>query len=109
MPILNLNGIQIDFPYESYECQQEYMRYLILAMEQSRNALLESPTGTGKTLCLICASLAWIQAQKNKFTHISESNSFLVASNIPRIIFASRTHSQLLQAVQALKKTSYRQ
>lgn len=52
-------GVEVSFPYEAYDCQLDYMSAVIQALQDGKNALLESPTGTGKTLCLLCATLAW--------------------------------------------------
>jgi hypothetical protein len=59
MPFLNVRNVDIDFPKDPYPCQINYLEKLIDALTTSNNALLESPTGTGKTLSLLCGSLAW--------------------------------------------------
>lgn len=54
-----LGEVRVRFPYAAYDCQVKYMRGVVEALSSRRNALLESPTGTGKTLALLCAALAW--------------------------------------------------
>ena len=55
---MNLLGHKVFFPFKPYEVQKVFMSRQLEALNQSQNALLESPTGTGKTLCLLAAALA---------------------------------------------------
>ncbi|KAH8114577.1 DNA repair helicase [Phellopilus nigrolimitatus] len=49
------------FPYSPpYSIQVDLMRHLYSAIENRRLTVVESPTGTGKTLSLLCASLSWL-------------------------------------------------
>ncbi|KAA3478611.1 Regulator of telomere elongation helicase 1 [Gossypium australe] len=120
MPTYKLRGIDVDFPFEAYDCQLVYMEKVIEALQKRSNALLESPTGTGKTLCLLCATLAWRKSlggfstgssQRKSEFHGSQSDvgsSESQSSNHPTIVYTSRTHSQLRQVVQELRRSNYR-
>nr|XP_054960545.1 regulator of telomere elongation helicase 1 isoform X6 [Pan paniscus] len=132
MPKIVLNGVTVDFPFQPYKCQQEYMTKVLECLQQKVNGILESPTGTGKTLCLLCTTLAWREhlrdgisarkiaerAQGEVFPDRALSswgNAAAAAgdpiacyTDIPKIIYASRTHSQLTQVINELRNTSYR-
>lgn len=61
-----VNGYDVAFPYQPYQIQKDYMRKVISCLDNSENGLLESPTGTGKTLSLLCSSLAWLTKRKEE-------------------------------------------
>lgn len=89
---VKVDGGEIFFPYEPYPLQADYMKTVYSAITNSANAALESPTGTGKTLSLLCSVLAWYEHSPVK----------------RQIIYSSRTHSQLSQVKKELLKTPYR-
>jgi chromosome transmission fidelity protein 1 len=68
------------FPYSSpYPIQVDLMRHLYSAIEHKKVSIVESPTGTGKTLSLLCASLTWLgdekdRARKGKMYALSTDN-----------------------------------
>ncbi|XP_031627519.1 regulator of telomere elongation helicase 1 homolog [Contarinia nasturtii] len=125
MPDININGIPVKFPFpEPYVPQINYMSKVIESLKTSKNAVLESPTGTGKTLSLLCATLGWVENEKQmqqRCDEIDEADGASLSAmfedengaccdlnQIPLIIYASRTHSQLKQAMDELKRSEYK-
>lgn len=133
MPEVMIYGIPVTFPFEPYDVQKAYMEKVIQSLQNNTNALLESPTGTGKTLSLLCSSLAWLMVKKAQLQMNAQLGNFSEHSGsfsgslrdslkagggskakdntswgMPKIIYSSRTHSQLTQAMQELKRSSYK-
>ncbi|RXN31894.1 regulator of telomere elongation helicase 1 [Labeo rohita] len=109
MPLIKLRGVTVDFPFTPYPCQEDYMSKVIECLQNKVNGVLESPTGTGKTLCLLCSTLGWREHFKDTISarKIAERMGAYY-TDMPKIIYASRTHSQLTQVISELKNTSYR-
>nr|XP_021139479.1 regulator of telomere elongation helicase 1 [Columba livia] len=132
MPRITLNGIAVDFPFQPYPCQEAYMAKVLECLQKKVNGILESPTGTGKTLCLLCSTLAWREHFKDTISArkiaqrmngmelfperpmsswgnaATDADIPAYYTDIPKIIYASRTHSQLTQVINELKNTVYR-
>ncbi|XP_029951189.1 ATP-dependent DNA helicase DDX11 [Salarias fasciatus] len=57
---------QFPFPYQPYKIQEEFMQTLYNALDQGKVGIFESPTGTGKSLSLICGALSWLTDHEEK-------------------------------------------
>src|ERR1700742_3925187 len=53
-------------PCEPYDIQREFMQAVYDCIEEGKVGIFESPTGTGKSLSLICGSLTWLREHKRK-------------------------------------------
>lgn len=51
---------EFPFPFPAYEIQKRFMRELYGCLNDGKLGLFESPTGTGKSLSLICGALRWL-------------------------------------------------
>ncbi|KAM0355154.1 hypothetical protein ACHAPU_001017 [Fusarium lateritium] len=63
----DLENLDFHHPYTPYDVQEQFMKavYNVLETGQGQVGILESPTGTGKSLSLICASLTWLRNHKS--------------------------------------------
>lgn len=120
MTEVKLGDCLVQFPYEPYPVQKTYMERVITCLDDKQFGLLESPTGTGKTLALLCASLAWLEKNGNKIAPTSGADADIQAllrgESLPpqaqqpakcKIVYASRTHSQLSQVIEEFRRCPY--
>ena len=54
------------FPFPPYDLQVNFMKALYQCLEEGGVGVFESPTGTGKSLSLICGALKWLVDQQGK-------------------------------------------
>ncbi|KAK1167238.1 ATP-dependent DNA helicase DDX11 [Acipenser oxyrinchus oxyrinchus] len=54
------------FPYQPYSIQEQFMESLYSALDQGKIGIFESPTGTGKSLSLICGALSWLRDEEER-------------------------------------------
>ncbi|CAL9205095.1 unnamed protein product [Musa hybrid cultivar] len=148
--VYQIGGVPVEFPFKPYGSQLAFMGRVISTLDRARrqgrcHALLESPTGTGKSLSLLCSSLAWQGHHQHLVLSgaaapppcppplasdpLVHGGGFIPPSqpssdaeeppaptsaraqrrqSLPKIYYASRTHSQISQVVREYRKTSYR-
>ncbi|XP_018556622.1 Fanconi anemia group J protein [Lates calcarifer] len=58
-----IGGVNISFPCKAYPSQLAMMNSIVRGLNYGQHCLLESPTGSGKSLALLCSALAWQKAQ----------------------------------------------
>uniref|UniRef100_A0A8C5S6L8 Helicase ATP-binding domain-containing protein n=1 Tax=Laticauda laticaudata TaxID=8630 RepID=A0A8C5S6L8_LATLA len=57
-----IGGVKILFPCKAYPSQLAMMNAIVKGLSSKQHCLLESPTGSGKSLALLCSALAWQQS-----------------------------------------------
>jgi Rad3-related DNA helicase len=108
-----IGGVPVSFPRQAYPTQLAMMGHVIRALTRKEHALLELPTGSGKTLALLCSALAWQRSESDKMLAARAAaaderpDARRRPPRLPRIVVASRTHSQLRQMVRELRASGY--
>ncbi len=67
-------NMNFEFPFQPWSIQQDFMNELYSCLDQGQIGIFSSPTGTGKSLSLICSSLTWLKNHREKLDMESLKN-----------------------------------
>ena len=85
----NLDGLEVYFPYDYlYKEQYDYMYQLKKAIDAKGHALLEMPTGTGKTICLV----SLISSYQYQYPHTG------------KLIYCTRTVPEMTKCMEEIRR-----
>ncbi|KAE9103198.1 putative ATP-dependent RNA helicase DDX11-like protein 8 [Phytophthora fragariae] len=74
-PLDAMDGDFFSFPYEPYSIQLDLMRQLWETLERGHCGIFESPTGTGKSISLICGALTWLTKHTDELGLVQASQN----------------------------------
>lgn len=110
-----IEGVRVVFPFKPYEAQVESAAHILRCLKNAESGVIESPTGTGKSLSILCACLSWVEHEKRsgrkKRSEVDpekEADSKEEENVIQKIYICTRTHKQIDQLVSQLRKTQFR-
>lgn len=58
---------EFPFPFPPYTIQKDFMKNLYSCLDNGKLGIFESPTGTGKSLSIICGALKWLVDYEEKY------------------------------------------
>lgn len=91
MVLIDVDGLPVVFPYPSlYPEQLSYMRHLKRALESGGHALLEMPSGTGKTITLLSLITAYLTTSTTDKT-------------VRKFVYCTRTVEEMQKVLEEMK------
>ncbi|TBU06996.1 ATP-dependent DNA helicase [Hamiltosporidium magnivora] len=98
-----------------YEIQKDFIEKAKCVIENNEIGIFSSPTGTGKTISLLLSVYNYFippKEESNKYTYfgLNSENKKLMeqlfgqSDRITKVFYCSRTHTQLNQAINELKR-----
>ena len=91
-----IKKLQINFPFKPYDQQKLVIQQILNSIINNKCSLIESPTGTGKSLAILSAIECFLRSY-NQATDFSKENK-------TKIFVLSRTHVQINQLMNTLNK-----